>query len=387
MGEEDKLLGRPSAPDAQATSGPSSTAPPAPPTTPAPTAPAPNNSPEPQGERTTPGTGLGPYTRDLLFAVISALVAQGYAMSGLESSIVGACICWGAALCFASHAIWIWLRIKRVNIGIRIFAIIAIWGSISMLSRHGIAGQYRKQHSPPPISAGEKKLMERIDVQDMLISNLSATEQGIRDAIANNPLASPDLRNNVIDVDRRLQDIKSESTNLKTWEEGMIGKYRDKRATIQLDHDKQIRTFHFNHQEHVAAFQYAITALNTAMDNVAKLKMDSLEENYHGLPLVIDWETETNIAVEELNLRTNVNWKFSVIFHSNFRNMEDVLTISCDVGSVGVDGSSGWQDVFTRINGIAPEKVGPGDKYKKAIDDAVTALIGAELNRDRTITK
>ena len=88
--------------------------------------------------------------RDILLAIVPLGVAQGYSMSGLPPTIVGACICWGLTAMLALHAAWIGLPIKKRPV--RAMLLIASVGILIWALWNPVTVEYRKEH---PNSAPE----------------------------------------------------------------------------------------------------------------------------------------------------------------------------------------------------------------------------------------
>jgi len=84
--------------------------------------------------------------RDILIAIVTLLIPQGWSMSGFPPNIIGACICWLVAGLFLAHALWTyrrlpkWIRGVAISVGI-VGAILFLWNPV--------LAEYQKEYARP----------------------------------------------------------------------------------------------------------------------------------------------------------------------------------------------------------------------------------------------
>jgi len=83
---------------------------------------------------------------DLYVALVCVLFPLGWSMSGFRPNIVGACVCWGAAVILLLHAFWIFEKTARLSVSTKacISAVVIVF--IVGMAWSPVATEFQREH-------------------------------------------------------------------------------------------------------------------------------------------------------------------------------------------------------------------------------------------------
>jgi hypothetical protein len=244
-----------------------------------------------------------------------------------------------------------------------------------------------------------QRQLARLQSQILQLQNM---QYDLVAAIATNTASPLSLRDSIIDADRKMRIISTQSDDLEAWEEGIKRNLMDRRSAMEIQEEKNAAAMHdwtlkrvqTEYQNASPIWDCTVNTLIEMMKKEALLKGDRVASNYRGLPRVRNSFEDTNFDLAEIKLMTNTNWDFKITMHLS-ANPSPVLGQEIGLGEgIEIDGkyghikasvqSGGDMGVYfdVNLNGTAPYRIRVKGDVKKPIDDIVGDLIATTVSQD-----
>ncbi len=198
-------------------------------------------------------------------------------------------------------------------------------------------------------------------------SILSEQHQILLNELATNQLINPDFRQSLIESDRKFQDLSLQTDDLNDWMKSLKGKFREKVASVKIQHDKDSKKNQADYQKGFQYFDHTLNSLTNMLWKIATLKGDKIESDFHGLPLTINSD-ELPLKIAEIKLKKTPSWDFKITWHS-----DGALRIADDGSQLCINCSGGCElaipDLPNEVFGVST------DNYKQSIDEHLKVLI------------
>jgi hypothetical protein len=214
--------------------------------------------------------------------------------------------------------------------------------------------------------------------------SLLQQHRSLLDELATNTLINPDMRQRIIESNRKFEVLDSQAEDLNVW----IQKGKEKLALTQIQHEKEhteeLKAVQSQYARCSPYYNYAINTLVNMLSKVATHYGDRASSNFQGLPASIDFDVaETNLA--EIKFQTNTDWNFQVLLGARRTDHQRTLTIRGKSGFIDMEaGSGGDQQFRTWVHFSGEETIfnsQPFTNYKATIDDALQELMAFQLER------
>jgi hypothetical protein len=271
---------------------------------------------------------------------------------------------------------------------------VCVGGAMFCLTYIGAAIYIPVQHKK---DEKETKKQEEID-QRNLQSNLSQSflkeignvksqlldwqvnQQSLLMEIATNTSLPENLRERMIASDAQFEVVKSKSDDLNAWSAGLKGRLIDKRASLEIAHENELKYEESYYQTRITpVFDYAIKTLIDMTGKEAALKGDKVVSNYQGIPPRSNFKQTRYHNVAEIKLQTHTNWSFKAdMWCDGSPRPTASLKIGCKGGVMSLDVSTAKVSLNMNLAGTRPFVIFFREDYRKSIDEAVEHLVAAE---------
>ncbi len=221
-------------------------------------------------------------------------------------------------------------------------------------------------------------LTNQINDINMNQSQLRLDYQSLRSELAQNPSLGLDVRQRIVDSNRKFEVIDSQVVDLNSWRSQLEFKLGTQLASLNIERDKEREAAQAEYDRGKQVYDYAIRTLIDLVGKVADLKGDKVLSDYVAIPLEIK---PTDVYVAEIKFQTNTELNFKIFINNlgwgGHRQLK-ILSKNCQF-QIGIIGESGAFDTYLDLSGGRRIPLrGLVSEYKKTISDALGNLVAVE---------
>ncbi len=240
------------------------------------------------------------------------------------------------------------------------------------------------------VMADRAILQQRFEKESATIQSnqfaLQQQYQGLLNELATNAALGATMHERIIVTKAKLDQIQSQATDLRNWEEQLRGGLKEARTLTVIRSAKEAGDAQSTKDKVLPYFDQAVRALAVLSEKAALLKGDKSVIEFHGLPQTLSSEARTGrrrqIDAGDIHFQNQPAWDFKINFAEQLApEYQADLGIECKGGVLHL--RSDWDSIDTELEVATGETLrhggATGEGAKKNISDALDKLLAAEL--------